>query len=311
MKKLKCVVAVPGDSLYLREQTGAAKAAADRLGIEVDVVNAGMDSVGQSQQLLNFIQGPVDSRPDAILIEPVSAAGLPRVAEAAVAAGIAWVVSNAQVEYIPELRATAKAPVFLVSQDHVEIGRIEGRQMGALLPDGGTVLYLRGPSMSNVATARHQGVLDGVPKKVEVKNLKVQGSSSENAFTTVASWLALSTVRPEGTQIVASQNADFIFGAKKSFESNTQEPDRSKWLAIPCLGVGVPSQTKPLVDQGVLRAAVLTSVTMDTAIEILARALKDVKQPPEHTIVPAYSYPTLEELTAKPIKRAPASPAKT
>jgi ABC-type sugar transport system substrate-binding protein len=178
MKKLKCVVAVPGDSLYLREQAGAAKSAADRVSMEIRVVNAQMDSVAQSQQLLSFIQGSPDSRPDAILIEPVSAAGLPRVAEAAVAAGIAWVVSNAQVEYIPELRTVAKAPVFLVTQDHVEIGRIEGRQMGALLPEGGTVVYLRGPSMSNVATLRHEGVLAGVPPNVEVKNLKVQGAPS-------------------------------------------------------------------------------------------------------------------------------------
>ena len=275
MKKWKCVLSVAGDNIYLREQTVAAKATAQRLGVELEVVNAEMDPVNQGQQLLKFVQSPAASRPDGILVEPVTAAGLPRVAEEAVAAGIGWVVSNALVEYLGALRKKAKVPVFLVSQDHVEVGRIQGRQIGALLPEGGSVLYLRGPSMSSVASKRFEG-LDGVkPKNVEVKSLKVQGSTSESAYTAVCSWLSLSTVRPEATHLIMSQNADFIFGARKAFETNAAETDRMKWLALPCAGAGIPSQIKPLVDQGILCAAVLTSLTMDTALPMLVQGMRD------------------------------------
>lgn len=303
MKTWKCVYAIPGDTMYLREQTAAAKATAGRLGVQLEVVSADMDAVHQGQQLLKYVQAPNGSRPDGILLEPVSAQGLPRVAEAAVAAGIGWVVSNAQVDYIPALRKKAKAPVFLVSQDHLDIGRIQGRQIGAMLPRGGSILYLRGPGMSSIASRRFEGLDNGRPKNVEVKALKVQGATAENAFKAVSSWLTLSTVRPEATQMIFSQNADFIFGARKAFESNTPEPDRSKWLALPCAGVGVSKLVKPLVDQGVLCAAVLTSLTMDKALEMLVQAMKTGTQPREQTYVEAESYPSLEDLANNRIKR--------
>ena len=304
MKTWKCVYAVPGDTMYLREQTGAAKAMAQRLGVQLEVVSADMDAVHQGQQLLRYVQAANGSRPDGIVLEPVSAQGLPRVAEAAVAAGIGWVVSNAQVDYIPTLRKTAKTAVFSVSQDHLEIGRIQGRQMSALMPDGGSILYLRGPGMSSIASRRFEGVESGRPKNVEVKALKVQGASSEDACKAVSSWLALSTVRPEATRMIFSQNADFIFGARKAFETQASDADRRKWLALPCAGVGVSSQVKTLVDQGILCAAVLTSLTMERAMEMLVQALKTGAQPREETYVEAQSYPSLEELAKKPMRKS-------
>jgi ABC-type sugar transport system substrate-binding protein len=299
VKKLRCVLSLPGDNIYLREQTAAAKAAAHRLGVDLLIVNAENDSVVQSQQLLEFVQSRTAPRPDAILLEPVNATGLPRVAEEAVAQGIAWVVSNAQVAYLAALRRNAKAPVFLVSQDHLEVGRIQGRQIAALLPKGGSVLYLRGPATNALASKRFDGLESVQPKNVEVKTLKIQWTA-ESAQKVVSSWLALSTVRPEGTQLIASQNADFIFGARKAFES-LSEPQRAKWLAVPCLGVGVPSQAKPLVDQGVLRAAALTSLTLDRALDLLVKALNGGAPPAEQTFVEAHSYPPIEDLAKRPV----------
>ena len=296
MNKGKYVLSIPGDAIYLREQVAVAKTTADRLGVELQVLDAEMDPVNQGQQLLKFVQAPAAERPDGILLEPVSAAGLPRVAEAAVEAGIGWLVSNAQVEYLGTLRRSAKTPVFGVSQDHVEVGRIQGRQMGAILPQGGTILYLRGPSMSSIASKRYEGLDSAKPKNVEVKSVKVQGSTAESAYIAVSSWLKLSTVKPEKTRVIAAQNADFIFGAKKAFET-TAEAERKKWLALPCAGVGIQKQIKSLVDQGTFRAAVLTSVTMDIALEMLVRAMKDGSQPPEKIFVEAQSYPSLEELS--------------
>lgn len=301
MKKLKCVLALPGDALYLREQTSAAEAAARRLDVQLEVISAEMDPILQSQQLLAMVQAKESERPDAILIEPVNATGLPRVAEAAVSAGIAWAVSNALVDYIPKLRRKAKAPVFLVSQDHVEIGRLQGRQIAALLPRGGSVLYLRGPAMSSVASRRFEGVERGKSHNIEIKSIKVQGSTADNACAAVSSWLNLSTVRAEDTHLIVSQNVDFIFGAQKAFETKSNELERSKWLATPCLGAGVASQLKPLVDGGTLRAAAITSVTMDKVLEMLSQAIKRGSQPPESTYVEAFSYPTLDDLAKKPI----------
>jgi ribose transport system substrate-binding protein len=295
LKKWKCVLSLPGDNIYLREQEAAAKGTANRLGVELQVLNAQNDPVLQSQQLLELVQSRSAPRPDGIILEPVSVTGLPRVAEAAVAAGIAWVVSNAQVDYFAAIRKNASVPVFMVSQDHVEVGRIQGRQVGAILPNGGSVLHLRGPAGNNLASKRNEGVESTKPRNVELKSLKIPWTA-ESAYKAICSWLSLSTVRAQDTQMILSQNADFIHGAKKAFQTNASEPDRTKWLALPCAAVGISSQIKPLVDQRLLRAAVVTSLTLDVALELLVQAMKDGSQPPEQTYVDAHSYPSLEEL---------------
>lgn len=51
-----------------------------------------------------------------------------------------------------------------------------------------------------------------------------------------------------------------------------------------------------------LTAAVVTSLTLDKTVEILARAMTEGRQPQERTFVEAYSYSNLEEL-AKNWKR--------
>lgn len=303
MKKIRCVLSIPGDTMYLRAQTAQAQSAADRLGVELSVLTADMDAVTQGQQLLSLIQSQNLPRLDAVIVEPVSAQGLPRVAEAAVAAGIAWVVSNAQVDYVSELRRKAKAPVFQISQDHLEVGRTQGRQIGAILPKGGSVLYLRGPAMSWWATKRFEGMESTKPRNVEVKSLKVLGSTSESAYKAVHSWLSLSRARPDSVQLIMSQNADFVSGVRKAFETKTSEPERSKWLSLPQAGVGLADRIKPQVDQGGLAAAVVTSLTMGKAVETLMRALTTGVQPAEQTLVEAYSHPNLQEV----LKKSPAA----
>src|SRR5438270_6348973 len=152
MKKFKFLV-----SLHTREndfqlaQAAAAEESARRLGCDAEIVFADNDAVNQSTQILQAIQKSVDGRPDAILVEPFSATALPQVARHSCAAGVGWVVLNRAPDYISELRKDATAPVFTVTSDHTEIGRIQGRQFAALLPEGGAVLYIEGPSQSSSA----------------------------------------------------------------------------------------------------------------------------------------------------------------
>ena len=302
MKKLSIVVALPGDNNYLREQAEVAEATARRLDLTVQVINAHSDPVGQSQQLLEIIQSHSAPRPDAIIVEPVNGMGLPRVAEAAVAAGIGWVISNARVDYPEQLRKLSKAPIFSVSQDHGEVGRIQGRQFATLLPEGGTVLYLRGPAMNSLACQRAEGLEGALPRNVLLKTLKIQWTE-ESCFQSVNSWLRLSTVHAANVHLIASQNTDFVLGARRAFQGLADPAERTKWLALPCLGAGTISQIKPLVDKGTMTAGVVTSVTVDTAMEMVVRALQSGVQPPEQTFVQVSSYPSVEELKQKYAKK--------
>ena len=294
MKRLSLLVSLPGDNNYLREQETVAKATAKRLGVEIEIINAKSDPVTQSQQVLEIVQSR-SQLPDGIIVEPVNIQGLPRVAEAAVAAGIGWVVSNARVDYIQTLRKTAKAPVFIVSQDHIEIGRMQGRQIRAMVSQGGSILYLRGPATNFLAAQRSEGLESILSSYAQIKSLKIQWTA-QNAYTAISSWLRLSSVRAADTQLIAAQNTDFVLAARRAFEENTSGDERTRWLHGLYSGVGIPSQANPLLQNGTLTAAVITSLTMDTAIEMLVRSLQNGTQPPELTFVKASYQPALEEL---------------
>jgi ribose transport system substrate-binding protein len=297
MKKLSIVISLPGENNYLREQEAAAKTTAQRLGLDLRIINAKSDPVTQSQQLLEIVQA-TSTRPDAIVVEPVNNQGLPRVAEAAVAAGIGWVISNALVDYLGALRKNAKAPVFGVSQDHPEVGRMQGRQIRAILPRGGAILYLRGPATNFLAAQRSDALESELGVNIQFKSLKIQWTE-ESAYNSVTSWLRLSTVHAGDTQLIAAQNTDFIQAARRAFEDNTSGDERKKWLDLPYCGVAVPSQVKQLLDTGTLTAAIVTSVTLDTALELLVRHLQTRSQPVQQTFVKAWSQPSLDDLIKK------------
>jgi hypothetical protein len=59
-----------------------------------------------------------------------------------------------------QFRAINRVPIFSIRPDHPDIGRMHGRQLSALLPDGGSVLHIKGPSTSLPAKERTAGSLD-------------------------------------------------------------------------------------------------------------------------------------------------------
>ena len=153
MKKLKFLISLRAeDNPFQKLQEVCARQAAQRLGIDVEVRYAGNDAITQSEQLLKAIQGPESARPNGIVCAPVGTT-LVRVAQQAATAGIGWALLNREGDYIPELRRTNQAPMFAVTVDQGEIGRIQGQQIGALLPEGGMVLCVTG-SGGNIADHR-------------------------------------------------------------------------------------------------------------------------------------------------------------
>src|SRR5216110_3449132 len=149
MKKLRFLVSLTtDDNDYQIEQAQSAEDAARKFGVELQVIYADNDAITQSTQLLKAIQAEESHRPNAVVFEPVGGTALPQVARAAASAGIGWAVLNRDAAYIPELRKSSSAPVFGVSSNHLEIGRIQGRQFTALLPHGGAILYIQGDRKS-------------------------------------------------------------------------------------------------------------------------------------------------------------------
>jgi len=295
MQKLSVVVSLPNENDYQREQAKAAEETAERLAADIRVLAADNDAVVQSQQLLEVVQSKA-ALPDAILFEPLTATALARVAEAAVAAGIAWVVLNCDVDYLPALRGRSTVPVFSVTRDHTGIGRIQGDQFAALLPGGGTVLYIQGPATSSAAVQRTNGMENTKPQNLRVKTLR-SSWTEEGAQEAVTAWLRQSTSRANTIDLIGCQYDGIAMGARKAFEQHHDKAERDQWLRLPFTGIdGLPDQGQAWVDEGLLIATVIAGITTRMAVELVTRALQEGVEPPERTVIEAQSYPSLEKL---------------
>jgi len=296
MEKLNVIVALTTrENDYQAEQAIAVAEMAARLGIQIQVIYADNDAVNQTQQLIRIIQDQ-RQRPSAILVEPVGT-GMPQVAKAAVGAGIGWGIINSDPDYIAELRRGGAAPVFCVSTDQSEVGRIQGKQLGVLVSEG-NVLYIEGPFNSTATQPRTKGMLSIKPAAVELKTLK--GDWTErSAHVAAKSWMSLGSSRQLQIRAVICQNDAMAMGARKAFVDLT-EKDREQWLSIPFTGCdGVTKTGQDWVRRGLLQATIITAPAAGIALEILAKAVNSGAMPPDRTLIPPRSFPAVEELRGK------------
>ena len=289
------------DNDYQIEQAQSAELAAKESGATAEIIYADNDAINQSTQILRAIQGAPEDRPNAIVFEPVGGTALPQVARAAAAAGIGWAVLNRDANYIEELRKTSNAPIFALSSDHPEIGRIQGRQFAALLPRGGTVLYIQGPSENSAAKERTLGMQEAKPANVQIIALRGQWTE-ESARRSVQSWLKLTTSQRATIDLVAAQDDAMAMGARKAFEEVPNEMERERWLKIPFTGCdGLPKTGQSWIRSGLLTASVFVPPNAGQAIGMIAQAIQSKKWPPERVLTVPNSIPPLEALKPQPM----------
>ncbi|MFY9789704.1 MAG: substrate-binding domain-containing protein [Candidatus Sulfotelmatobacter sp.] len=302
MKKLNFLVSLTNDDNdYQQEQAAAAEKAARRLGVDLKIIHANNDAVTQSQQLLHYIQGAAATRPDAIVFEPAGGTGFPQVAKAATAADIGWVILNHEADYVHQLRQTCQVPVFSISSDHGEVGEIQGKQFAALLPQGGSILYIEGPANSSAASERTAGMNRTKPENIQVKTMRANWTE-QSAHRAVTSWLRLRTSQETHIDLVGAQDDSMAAGARKAFEEIAGS-DRERWLKIPFTGCdGLPKTGQAWVRSGVLAATIYIRPITDLALEMLTEAIRTGVQPPERKLIVPESVPSFEELAARTAK---------
>ena len=300
MANLRFVVSLTNDDNdYQIEQATSAQAAARRLGVDVEIFHANNDAIEQSQQVLKAIQSSsADNRLAAIIVEPLGTP-LPQAARAAASAGIGWALLNREADYIPQLRQTSKAPIFAISSNHEEIGRIQGRQFAALLPKGGTVLYIQGPA-GDAAALRTSGMLETKPANIHTKMLRGNWTE-ESSQKAVSSWLKLSTSKDDRIDIVGAQDDSMAIGARKSFqEQDKSSPaQRDRWQNLLFTGCdGLPRTGQTWVRNKILKATVIVPANTGLALELLIKAIRSGVNPPEMAFTEVTSYPPIEALAA-------------
>ena len=297
MPKLRILISLTtSDNDYQIEQARSAEEAARKLGVGAQIVYADNDAITQSTQLLRAIQAGENDRPDAIVFEPVGGTALPQVARASVAAGIGWALLNRDASYIPDLRKTFNVPAFAVTSDHLEIGRIQGRQFAALLPQGGSVLYIQGPSENSAAKERTAGMLETKPANVYITALRAQWTE-DSALRAVRSWLKLTAAQKAAMDLVGAQDDSMAIGARRAFQELPNESERDRWLRLPLTGCdGLPKTGQAWVKDGTLAATIFVPPNAGQAIEMLAAAIQQGKPAPERFLIDAVSIPALTDL---------------
>ncbi len=273
-------------------QAAHAREAATRAGLEIEVLFADNNAVQQIHQLFRHIHAPEGERPAAIVTETVSGEGLERVARNAVKAGIGWVLMNRGGAYIKALRAErSDLPISSVSVDNRAVGRIQGRQLRALLPSGGAVLYLQGPADTAAAAERLAGaqeVIQGAGIELKVLNGDWTEESGEKALL---AWLRLKTSEAFRPAVVCCQNDAMAVGARR-----TLLQQRKDWADLVFTGCdGLPTGGQKLVRAGELAATVITPPPAGAAVTLVARSLAGTPSPEELRLAPQ-SFPVEQEL---------------
>jgi ribose transport system substrate-binding protein len=298
MAKFRFLISlVTKDNDYQREQAAAAAETAKSLGVDTQIVYADSDPITQSQQLLEVIQSARASEYTGIIVEPCGGTSMTQVARAAIKSNIGWVVLNREIDAIAELRRLASVPVFSISSDHEEIGRIQGRQFSGLLPKGGSVLYLQGPSASQVAQRRAEGVQDARPHNVSLKVLKCANWTEAGGYQAVSSWLRVTVAQKERLDLCSGQNDLIAMGARKALKEIVAGSSASAFSGLRFTGVdGLPKTGQAWTQSGVLAATVIVPPNTVPALKMLVKATNEKSQPAEQTLVAPYSFPELSQL---------------
>jgi ribose transport system substrate-binding protein len=296
MNRLNITLLAVENNDYQAEQVVAARTVADKLSINLQIIHTEHDAILQSQTVLNLLQTKTGLRPNGILFEPVGTP-LAQAAKMAVSTGVGWVVLNRQViDYLHELRRQFNTPAFSVTTSHNDVGRIQGEQIGRLMPRGGTALYIQGPPDNDASVRRTEGMMATKPSNVEVRMLRGVWTE-KSAHQAVSMWLKLSIAKEMKLGVVAAQNDAMALGARRAFQELANEEVQQRFRTLPFIGCdGLPKSGQTAVRSGLLAATVVIPPNAGRAIEVLASSLQNGSQPAEFLLTQPHSYPDLPML---------------
>ncbi|MBI3931884.1 MAG: sugar ABC transporter substrate-binding protein [Acidobacteria bacterium] len=277
-----------------------AEEAVRRVGLGLTVHHTGHDLASQLQQLHGCLDAA--DKPAAILVLAVRDRGLARVAREAVKAGVSFLWLNRTEDDVEAIRQEAPAGVAAaaVCADERETGRIQGRQFGALLPQGRMVLYVQGSTRSLAArdrTAGMQEATQGAPFEVA---LLEGGWTAAEAREAVHKWLAIVARGNLRIDLVGCQNDQIALGALRALVETAEEVRKPEIARIPVSGCdGTPALGQSLVKDGRLAATVVLPRSTGRAVELVARLLEKGDVPPPLVTLAPKSFP--EESALRPL----------
>ena len=278
---------------FQQEQAAAARSTGEREGVSIEVDFADNSPFAQIQQVLSFVKRPPELRPVAVVIELVGATeGYKTTAREALSVGVAWVEVSGLAASIPLLRSEFPGRfVMSVTTKEGDIGRIHASQCRAILPAGGSILYIEGPSLQPEVQARRRGLEKGLRgAHITIERTLAGDWTDESAERAMTTFLD----RPSGQgfmpALVCAQSDEMALGVRRI--AIEHHPD---WARLPYLGCdGLPSGGQKYVEEGLLAATVVKPITTGVAVEAALGMLRG-KRPRDIALAPE-SLPKLDAI---------------
>ncbi|MDQ2683367.1 MAG: substrate-binding domain-containing protein [Chloroflexota bacterium] len=241
--------------------------------IELDGQEAGNPS---STKQTNDIDAIIAQGVQVLVISPNDVAALAPAVQAAIDAGMVVVTVDRNVTDVPTLAH--------VGADNVEGGRIQGRYLIEILPEGGDVIELQGQPGAAPAIDRHAGLEEVISGQDAVKIVVSQTANFARANAVTVLEAALQTEEAANLAAVVCANDDMAFGAAEALS------DAGK--AVPVIGFDALPEALQAIQAGTMAATIeqFPGQQATTAIDIAIAKFVDGTDPAEHD---TYLTPTI------------------
>jgi ABC-type sugar transport system substrate-binding protein len=268
---------------------------AKKQGFEIVIESAQNDASRQVEQIHAAIKNASTTKLAAILVSTVRDDVLPELVREAAEAGIDWVLLNEGM-FIDEIRAQYPSrAIFVVTPDQLEIGRIHGRQVRALVGSSGKVLCVTGPLNAVTAMQRLDGLKEILSADFSLTELNADWTS-ERARMAVARWAANLTSDSELPGMFVAHNDEMALGVRQALRDVASQKDLPLGAAFITGCDGSQTFGQRLVREGRLKSTVIMTPASGAAIEWIARIRTRSEQPPVRVIQPVTSFPAATSL---------------
>lgn len=212
---------------------------------------------------------------DAVVVETVSVSGMAVVIDAVQGRrGLVFtnIWDDVTIGRAAPLWRQHGQPLGTVSVDYRELGRIQARQIAALLPQGGDVLHVTGPQLSPSVADRSAGMRAELPDTVNVHELLASGWFESDGASVFENWYRLRQRRIPPIRLIAAHSDELAMGARRASASVADAEHRAVFARAKLLGMeACPSYGRRLVDSGEIDASVIAPATTSAAITCLMR----------------------------------------
>jgi ABC-type sugar transport system substrate-binding protein len=268
---------------------------AKRHGFELIIESASNDPFRQAEQVRAAIANAKTSNLSGILVSVVRDNEMPALAREAAEAGVDFVLLN-EVPAIDEVRAQfSERAVFVVTPDQMEIGRIHGRQVRALVGDGGEILCVTGPMTTIMAQQRLAGLKEVLGDRFSVVELNADWTS-ERARMVVEKWANDLAADAQLPAMFVAHNDEMALGVRQALRDFASQRDLSLDTAFVTGCDGSQTFGQRLVREGRIKCTVIMPPASGAAIELLAKRRSKGEIPPFRVVQPVTSFPAVSGL---------------